>query len=69
VGFVAKFTSETGSPDFVLAERAYSRAFHEINVVEIGPKIKLRNKTIACAAFLQIGKADPTRDQVHGMGI
>ncbi len=24
---------------------------------------------IACAAFLQIGKADPTRDQVHGMGI
>jgi len=28
-----------------------------------------RQFLIACAAFLQIGKADPTRDQVHGTGI
>jgi hypothetical protein len=28
-----------------------------------------RQFLIARAAFLQIGKADPTRDQVHGTGI
>jgi hypothetical protein len=46
-GFVAKFTFKTESPGFVSAERAYSWAYGEITVVEIGPKIKLRNKTVA----------------------
>jgi hypothetical protein len=53
-GFVAKFTLKTESPGFVSAERAYSRVFREINVVEIGSKIKLRisNPGDSCSGLI-----------------